>query len=102
MRFKATELAEGWEKFRGAIDPLLEQVRSEKLQLSAVVSGPAIITDEYVYRGRYAWNVELPLVVTLTSASNTTRKAYRVSATVMRMPVVDSVKAIAITNFKVE
>jgi intracellular multiplication protein IcmL len=94
---------EGWEKMQAALKSsgLIDSITKNKLFASAIVDGPVVINNRYVLAGRYTWEVQVPLLVTYTSASETSKKHYTISMTIMRMPVLEVEKGIAVNDFKV-
>ncbi|ATN70364.1 type IV secretion protein IcmL [Coxiella burnetii] len=91
----------GWEsltnamKSSGAIDSL----KNNKLFMAGVVNGPAVILDQEVVHGRYSWRVQLPLLVTYTSASIQQKAHFIITMDIIRVPVIDAAKSIQINRF---
>ncbi len=91
----------GWKKFLSALNSsgLLGAVKSKKLMMSTVVSGPPVILNRAVVHGRFTWRIQLPLLVTFTSASEKTKSKLMVTMNVQRVPVLSAAKGIAISDF---
>ncbi|AAO91126.1 type IVB secretion system apparatus protein IcmL.2 [Coxiella burnetii] len=91
----------GWEsltnamKSSGAIDSL----KNNKLFMAGIVNGPAVILDQEVVHGRYSWRVQLPLLVTYTSASIQQKAHFIITMDIIRVPVIDAAKSIQINRF---
>ncbi len=94
---------DGWTSLNAALNAsdVINSLQQNKLFMSAVVSGPPVILDQEVIHGRYTWRVQLPLLVTYTSASEEHKSQFTVTMDIMRVPVIDAVKSIQINNFSV-
>lgn len=94
---------DGWQSLMSAMKDsgVLTSLKENKLYMSAVVSGTPVILDEKLVEGRYTWRIQLPLLVTYTSASEARKLQYVVTMDVMRVPVLDAEKGIQINNFSV-
>lgn len=82
-------------KAAGSIDSLTEN----KLVMRAVVNGAPIILGEQIVHGRYTWQVQIPLLVTYTSANEQRKTNYIITMNIARVPVLDAAKSIQITSF---
>lgn len=93
--------SDGWDSLMNALKEsgILDSLKNNKLFISAVVNGPAVILDQSVVRGRYMWRVQLPLLVTYTSASDERKSSLVVTLDIVRVPVVDAAKSIQISRF---
>ncbi|OGT52825.1 MAG: type IV secretion protein IcmL [Gammaproteobacteria bacterium RIFCSPHIGHO2_12_FULL_41_15] len=94
----------GWNALMGALkkSKVLDSLEQNKLMMSAVVDGPAVILDEEIVRGRYTWRVQLPLLVTYTSASENKQAHFTVTMDIVRVPVLEAAKGIQIDKFSAE
>ena len=81
---------------------LLSTVKKEKLEMSAIVSGPPVIVHTAVIHGRFTWRVQLPVLVTFTSASQTRESHWIVTMNIQRISTLDAYKGIQISDFKAE
>jgi intracellular multiplication protein IcmL len=90
-----------WDQFMAAIKSsgLLDTISSKKLQMNAVVSAPPVILSSDVVHGRYTWRIQIPLLVTFTSASQTTQSRWLVTMNVQRISTLDAYKGIQISSF---
>lgn len=93
--------ADGWKYFQDALTTsrILETVLAKKLVVSAVATGTPIILDQGIINGRYAWKVQIPLLVTYQSPNEQTQQPITVLIIVSRVPTVDMPKGIAIVSF---
>lgn len=91
----------GWSSFQDALDKsgMLQTITQNKLDASAIVSGEPVILDKEISHGSYVWRVQLPVLVTYTSASQNQQAQFIVTMDVSRVPVVTLETGIAITNF---
>jgi len=92
---------DGWKYFESALQSArtLETVIAKKLVVSAVATGTPVILDQGVVAGRYAWKVQIPLLVTFQSPNEQTQQPVTILMIVSRVPTVDMPKGIAIVSF---
>jgi len=92
---------DGWKYFEDALKGArnLESVIAKKLVVSAVATAAPVILDQGVINGRYAWKVQMPLLVTYQSASEQTQQPVVVTIVVSRVPTVNMPRGIAIASF---
>lgn len=93
----------GWNKVEYALKTsgFLASITDNKLEANAVISGPAVVLNTAVYHGRYTWRVQMPVLVTYTSASESKRTRFMVTMNVQRVPVLNAYKGIQISDFEV-
>jgi len=93
--------SKGWQGFLNAVASSrdLQTVRARKLVLSAVISSAPIITSEYIQNGRYTWKVQVPIMVTYQSLSETFHQNLLVTLTVRRISTLDNAVGIGISSF---
>lgn len=91
----------GWGNFMQAISSskLLSAVQEEKLMLTAVVSSAPVITNEYVFDGKYTWKAQVPVLVTFQSLSQTSYQSYIISLTIERVSTLDNKYGVGIGSF---
>lgn len=91
----------GWGALMNAMKSsgVLKSLTQNKLYMDAVVSGPVVILDEELVHGRYSWRVQLPLLVTYTSANETRKAHFIITMDILRVPVLNAEKGIQINNF---
>ncbi len=94
----------GWTQFMNALKESnnLEAVRAKKLIVSAVAKGAPIILRKGILSGRYAWRIQLPLLITYQSASEYSQTEDVVRMTIMRVSTLNSPRGIGIAQFVVE
>jgi len=92
---------DGWSKFMDAMSKsgLLKTVESKKLQMNAIVAGTPVIISTAVIHGRFTWRVQLPILVTFTSASATSKSHWMVTMNIQRISTLDAYKGIQINDF---
>ncbi len=92
---------QGWRQFMDAMNHsgLLETVESKKLEMNAVVSGAAVILSTAVIHGRFTWRVQLPILMTFTSASASSQAHWLVTMNIERTSTLDAYKGIQINDF---
>jgi intracellular multiplication protein IcmL len=92
---------DGWKNFEAALKSsrVLETVLDKKLVVSAVATGVPVILDQGLIYDRYAWKVQIPILVSFQSASENTQQAYMVTMVVSRVPTLNMPKGIAIVSF---
>lgn len=93
--------AAGYEEFQTALQEAetITKIDEEKLVLSAVAVGPAIILDEGQQRGRYTWQVQVPLLVRYQSASVNETRIQIVTVLVTQVSTSDAPKGIGIAQY---
>lgn len=95
--------AGGFDKFEGALKSsgLLQKIIDKRLRMSAIVSGDPVIIREFTMYGRYNWVVQLPLLVSLESASQHVRLHLMATMRIQRVPVLSSKEGIQISDYSV-
>ncbi len=102
-RVKPYFSAGGWNRFEKALNQsgFIKTVEGKKLEVNAVVSSPPVILATDVIRGRFTWRVQLPLLLTFTSASQTVQSTWMAVVDVQRVSTQDSSEGIQIIGFDV-
>lgn len=92
---------QGWSEFQAALTKsgLLQTVQDNKLEMSAIVSGTPVIISSGVVNGRYTWRVQLPILVTFTSASSSSQQNWLLTMNIQRISTLDAYKGIQISDF---
>ena len=95
--------AEGWTQFLDALQQSnnLEAVKVKKLIVSAVATRAPIILQKGILEGRYAWRIQMPLLVTYQSASEFSQQNSVVTMLVTRVSTLNSPRGIGIAQFVV-
>ena len=91
----------GWRQFLSALDSSgnLDAVKAKKLVVSAVATRAPVILEKGLLRGRYAWRVQMPILVTFQSASEFTQESYVVTMLISRISSLNSPRGIGIAQF---
>lgn len=94
----------GWSALMSAMKKsgVIDSLKNNKLLMSAVVDGHPVILNEQVVHDRYTWSVQLPLLVSYTSANEHKKSKFIVRLNIMRVPVLDTAKGILINKVSVE
>lgn len=92
---------EGWSYYQDALKAAgtLDVVLTKKLVVSAVPTAAPVILEQGVIKGRYAWKVQMPLLITYQSASEQTQQPVVVTIVISRVPTVDMPRGVAIVSF---
>lgn len=94
---------DGWQQFIEALQQSnnLDEVKAKKLIVSAVATRAPIILQKGSLNGRYAWRVQMPILVTYQSASQFTQQNNIVTMLISRISTLDSPRGIGISQFVV-
>ena len=92
---------QGWEKMNEALKSsgLISTLVDNRLIISSVVSGPPVIVGRMVINGRFTWRVQMKLLVSYESASETKQNQLLITMNVQRIPTLDSAQGIQISDF---
>jgi intracellular multiplication protein IcmL len=95
--------AEGWDQFLTALQQSnnLDAVKAKKLIVSAVATRAPIILQKGMLNGRYAWRVQMPILVTYQSASEFSQQNNVVTMLITRVSTLNSPRGIGIAQFVV-
>ncbi len=93
--------SDGANSFRQALDnsQLLKQVTTQQLNVTGIVSGQPVILKQGQLMGRYTWKIQMPVLLTFESASQTTVQKAIVTILIVNVPTSDSPQAVAIQDF---
>lgn len=91
--------SEGWDLFRDRFQKVVDSVIEKKLQVSAVVTGTPLITQQGPLMGHYTWRIRMPLLVTYESGSQKLPQHLIVEMLVIRVATTQTPKGIAIAQF---
>lgn len=93
--------AEGWDQFISALAASnnLEAIKAKKLVVSAVATSAPVILQKGVLNGRYAWRIQMPILVTYQSASEFSQQNLNVTMLVTRVDTLNSPRGIGIAQF---
>ena len=92
---------DGWRNFLSALKSSnnLDTLTNLKMVSSAQLTEAPQITARTVVDGRYAWKIQMPLLITYTDGKQDINMTWNVTLIVVRMPVSDYPQRIAINNF---
>lgn len=95
--------SEGWTQFLTALEDSnnLDAVKAKKLIVSAVATRAPIILQKGMLNGRYAWRVQMPILVTYQSASEFSQQNSVVTMLISRVSTLNSPRGIGIAQFVV-
>lgn len=95
---------DGWKSFMDAMNnaEVMNSLKNKKLMMSAVINGSPVILAQEAIKGRYLWRVQMPLLVTYTSASDTKKSHFVVTLDIIRVPVLEAAKGIQIQSFSAQ
>ncbi len=100
---KASEYftTDGWNSFLSELQSTrnLLAVQAKKLVINAVVTRAPVILEERIINGRYAWRIQMPMVITYQSANESVTSSTTVTLTVTRVSTVTSPRGIGIAQF---
>lgn len=96
--------SDAWQEFLTQLKTSgnIKAIAERQLVVSAVVSGAPIIVSQGLLSGRYAWKVQLPLLVTYLSSSDKFQKAYMVTMVIVRISTLQNQNGVAIAQFIAE
>lgn len=91
----------GFESYLKALEQSgnLAAVEKNKLVVKATVSDIPVITQEGLIKGRYAWRVEIPMIVQYVTAGANYEQSVLVKLLIGRVSTLESVQGIAIAQF---
>ncbi len=80
----------------------LETVLSKRLVVKAAVTQVPVIVQHGLIKGRYAWKIEIPMLISYVSANENLEQPILVTMLVTRVSTQDKPQGIAIAQFVVE
>jgi intracellular multiplication protein IcmL len=94
----------GWQGFERALEESgnLKAVIENMFVTTAVPRGAPVIVSEGLVNGRYAWRVEVPIVVTYQSANTRTTQDLLVTAIVVRRTELEHPRGLGISQLIAE
>lgn len=94
---------DGWQSFIQALNESnnLNAVIAKKLVVTAVATYAPVVLQQGVLDGRYAWRIQIPLLVTYQSASQFTQQNVIVTMLITRISTLDSARGVGIAQFVV-
>jgi intracellular multiplication protein IcmL len=91
----------GWKNFLLAMKPSnnLNTLTSLKMVANAKITGAPQLLEKEVVGGRYAWKVEVPILVTFDNKTRSIPMPMKVVLIILRVPIQKNPQRIAINNF---
>ncbi len=91
----------GWKTFLHALKKSNNLTTLTKLKMvsNATITGAPKVTEKEIVDGRYAWKVEMPVLVIYTNGTRSIPMPMEVTLIVLRVPVSTNPDRIAINNF---
>lgn len=80
----------------------LDTVVAKRLVVQATVVDVPRIVNQGLIKGRYAWKIQIPMLIKYTSASEELRQPVLVTMLIARVPTTQKPQGIAIAQFVVE
>jgi intracellular multiplication protein IcmL len=93
--------SDGASSFRQTLDDsqLLNQVITQQVNLTGLVSGQPVILQQGSLMGQYTWKVQMPVLLTFENANQKSTKRILVTVLIVNVPTQQSPQAIAIKEF---
>lgn len=93
--------SDAWQQFLTLLKDSgnIQAVDQRKINVSAVVSGAPVVVYQGMLDGRFAWKVQVPLLVTFVSASDRFQKNYMVTMVIVRVSTVQNQNGVAVAQF---
>ncbi len=90
--------SDGASSFRKTLadSQLLNQVITQQLNLTGLVSGQPVILQQGSLMGQYTWKVQMPVLLTFENANQVSTKRIIVTVLIVNVPTRESPQAIAI------
>jgi intracellular multiplication protein IcmL len=80
----------------------LDTVLTKRLVVKGVVTQVPVIVQHGLIKGRYAWKIEIPMLISYVSANETLEQPILVTMLISRVSTQDKPQGIAIAQFVVE
>jgi intracellular multiplication protein IcmL len=97
-RFNFTE--PGWKGFQEALRSrgVLDAIINNKFVSTAVPTAAPVVVQQGLIEGKYAWRIEIPMIVTYESASGRASSSFLVEATIIRRPESENPRGLGIQS----
>lgn len=91
----------GWESFTGALQGarIIESIEANSQVISAAPRGAPVIDREGIVNGQYQWIVQIPMVLSYQSGSQTRSESWMVTLSVVRVPRLESPNGVGIAQW---
>lgn len=93
---------DGMQAFKQALSQsgLANTIENKHLVVSAVVNGAVVTMNQGVIHGRYQWMLQMPVLLTYSSASDDAHRQMIITMNISRVPTLDTSMGIQITDLK--
>jgi len=91
----------GWQSFTQSLDKsgFIATVTSRNLSVTAVADGSPVVTKRGIVSGHFFWQIQVPLLITFESASETTKQSMIITMLIARAATDQYPQGIAIQQF---
>jgi intracellular multiplication protein IcmL len=91
----------GWESFTNALQEarIIESIEANSQVMSAAPRGAPVLQSEGVVNGQYQWVVQIPMVLSFQSGSQTRASNWIVTLVVVRVPRLESPNGVGIAQW---
>jgi hypothetical protein len=90
----------GQEKYIGSFQPLLKLITDETAIVTATPKSAPIVTSRMIGAdGVFLWTIQMPINVSILSFGKTSIKGLLVTVTVVRVPLANNPRGVAIDSF---
>ena len=95
---------EGWNNYLQALNAsdFLNLIKTQRLVVSSVATSAPFVTTEGTINGRYAWRIQMSIVVTMQNEYQYKQSSYVISALIVRESSLDSPMGIGIAQLVVQ
>jgi intracellular multiplication protein IcmL len=93
--------SDGASSFRQTLadSQLVNQVITQQVNLTGLVSGQPVILQQGPLMGQYTWKVQMPVLLTFENANQVSTKRIIVTVLIVNVPTQQSPQAVAIKEF---
>ncbi len=91
----------GWASFTSALERsrIIEMVEANQQVVSAAPSSAPVLISEGLVKGRYQWQVQVPLVITYQAGSSVRSDSLLVTLLIVRVPKLESSNGVGIEQW---
>jgi intracellular multiplication protein IcmL len=95
---------DGWPKFLEMVNNFIsyETVQNAKLFVNTTPTSAPIILNQGLLQGRYAWWVQMDILINYISFEKTTNQSMQIQALVVRIPTMQNLDGVSIDNIIVK
>lgn len=91
----------GWQSFTTALETsrMIETISANQQVITAAPRGAPIVISEGLFRGRYEWTVQFPMILTFQSGAREQRKNIMITAKIVRVSRLESPNGVGIEQW---